>query len=213
MDRSGKIRLLFAGICFVLFAWLMCIMVEKGQENSAVYLESEPVVAQEDEGKKIMYLTFDDGPSQNTQAVLDILEEYDAKATFFVTAEFSDYLHLIRAEKEAGHAIGVHTYSQRYAQGNMSQLAEEAEQKQYAYYDWNATNGDGDTSLSAQQLVEQAKREIGEQPVVMLLMHDGAGNEASVKALPQILSYIRDQGYEFRVIDELTPVFHHHINN
>ena len=51
MDRSGKIRLLFAGICFVLFAWLMCIMVEKGQENSAVYLESEPVVAQEDEGK------------------------------------------------------------------------------------------------------------------------------------------------------------------
>lgn len=259
MDRSGKIRLLFAGICFVLFAWLMCIMVEKGQENSAVYLESEPVVAQEDEGKKIMYLTFDDGPSQNTQAVLDILEEYDAKATFFVTAEFSDYLHLIRAEKEAGHAIGVHTYShrydqiyadsasfwddvekmqkiieeqcgsrtsilrfpggtsntisQRYAQGIMSQLAEEAEQKQYAYYDWNATNGDGDTSLSAQQLVEQAKREIGEQPVVMLLMHDGAGNEASVKALSQILSYIRDQGYEFRVIDELTPVFHHHINN
>ena len=98
MDRSGKIRLLFAGICFVLFAWLMCIMVEKGQENSAVYLESEPVVAQEDEGKKIMYLTFDDGPSQNTQAVLDILEEYDAKATFFVTAEFSDYLHLIRSE-------------------------------------------------------------------------------------------------------------------
>ena len=95
----------------------------------------------------------------------------------------------------------------------MSQLAEEAEQKQYAYYDWNATNGDGATSLSAQQLVEQAKREIGEQPVVMLLMHDGAGNEASVKALPQILSYIRDQGYEFRVIDELTPVFHHHINN
>ena len=193
MDRSGKIRLLFAGICFVLFAWLMCIMVEKGQENSAVYLESEPVVAQEDEGKKIMYLTFDDGPSQNTQAVLDILEEYDAKATFFVTAEFSDYLHLIHAEKEAGHAIGVHTYShrydqiyadsasywddvekmqkiieeqcgsrtsilrfpggtsntisQRYAQGIMSQLAEEAEQKQYAYYDWNATNGDGDTSL------------------------------------------------------------------
>ena len=149
--------------------------VEKGQENSAVYLESEPVVVQEDEGKKIMYLTFDDGPSQNTQAVLDILEEYDAKATFFVTAEFSDYLHLIRAEKEAGHAIGVHTYShrydqiyadsasywddvekmqkiieeqcgsrtsilrfpggtsntisQRYAQGIMSQLAEEAEQK------------------------------------------------------------------------------------
>lgn len=259
MDRSGKIKLIFAGICFVLFVWLMGIMVEKGRENSAVYLESEPVLAKEDEGKKIMYLTFDDGPSQNTQAVLDILAEYDAKATFFVTAEFSDHLDLIRAEHEAGHAIGVHTFShrydqiyqdsdaywddleqmqkiieeqcgsrstilrfpggtsntisQRYASGIMTLLARQAEQKQYEYYDWNATNGDGDTSLSADQLVARAKEEIGEQPVVMLLMHDGAGNAQTVVALPRILSYIQEQGYVFRVIDETTPQFHHHINN
>lgn len=44
-------------------------------------------------------------------------------------------------------------------------------------------------------------------------MHDGAGNEASVEALPEILRYCQEQGYEFRVIDETTPQFHHHINN
>ena len=67
--------------------------------------------------------------------------------------------------------------------------------------------------LAADALVAQAKREIGSQEVVMLLMHDGAGNEASVEALPEILRYCQEQGYEFRVIDETTPQFHHHINN
>ena len=35
--------------------------------------------------KKIVYLTFDDGPSQNTDRILKILKKYNAKATFFVT--------------------------------------------------------------------------------------------------------------------------------
>ena len=34
--------------------------------------------------EKICYLTFDDGPSKNTEKILDILAEYDAKATFFL---------------------------------------------------------------------------------------------------------------------------------
>ena len=33
--------------------------------------------------EKIVYLTFDDGPSENTQKVLDILDQYDAKSNFF----------------------------------------------------------------------------------------------------------------------------------
>ena len=105
------------------------------------------------------------------------------------------------------------TVSARYCDGIMRALSEEVTRQGYAYYDWNATNGDGDTGLSADALVAQAKREIGSQEVVMLLMHDGAGNEASVEALPEILRYCQEQGYEFRVIDETTPQFHHHINN
>ena len=257
MQRSVKIRLLLGGIALCLFAWLMLGM--RTQERSAIRLESEPVLAKEDAGKKVMYLTFDDGPSQNTEQVLDILDEHDAKATFFVTNEFPDYVSLLKEEVRRGHVIGVHTYSHdyaeiyqstdayfadieqmqavireqtgratkilrfpggtsntvsaRYCDGIMHTLSEEVTRQGYAYYVWNATNGDGDTGLSADALVAQAKREIGSQEVVMLLMHDGAGNEASVEALPEILRYCQEQGYEFRVIDETTPQFHHHINN
>ena len=69
-----------------------------------------------DENKeKTVYLTFDDGPSGNTTAVLDALAAADAKATFFVIgsniAGKEATLKRIVAE---GHAIGVHTYSHNY---------------------------------------------------------------------------------------------------
>ena len=114
MQRSVKIRLLLGGIALCLFAWLMLGM--HTQERSAIRLESEPVLAKEDAGKKVMYLTFDDGPSQNTEQVLDILDEHDAKATFFVTNEFPDYVSLLKEEVRRGHVIGVHTYSHDYAE-------------------------------------------------------------------------------------------------
>lgn len=66
---------------------LACWMGMKTKEET-VYLEAQPVLAQEDEGKKIIYLTFDDGPSQNTEAVLQMLAEADAKATFLLQMNF-----------------------------------------------------------------------------------------------------------------------------
>lgn len=65
---------------------------------------------------KVIYLTIDDGPSANTPAILDILDQYNVKATFFVTAQSSGYLDYIRIAHEKGHAIGLHTYSHNYAQ-------------------------------------------------------------------------------------------------
>ena len=65
-------------------------------------------------GNKIVYLTFDDGPGKHTQALLDVLEEYNAKATFFVTGAYPDDYSLIGAAAKAGHAIGLHTYSHKY---------------------------------------------------------------------------------------------------
>ena len=64
---------------------------------------------------KVIYLTFDDGPGANTQKVLDTLNKYNVKATFFVTNQFPSYQHLIGAEYNSGHAIAVHTYSHRYS--------------------------------------------------------------------------------------------------
>lgn len=66
--------------------------------------------------EKVVYLTFDDGPSMNTQKVLDILDVYDAKATFFVTGTNKEYYHLIRQAYKNGHTIGLHTYVHEYDQ-------------------------------------------------------------------------------------------------
>ena len=66
--------------------------------------------------EKKVYLTFDDGPSANTGRILDILDEYGVKATFFVTGEgkenFSEeYVRIV----EEGHTLGMHSYSHRYS--------------------------------------------------------------------------------------------------
>lgn len=74
-----------------------------------VYVEHEPM----EKGKKIAYLTFDDGPSENTFDVLDILEEKDIKATFFIVgSSITDKEEIIlKRMVNEGHTIGIHTYS------------------------------------------------------------------------------------------------------
>lgn len=70
----------------------------------------------EDTGdKKYAYLTFDDGPSDNTYAILDILDSYQVKATFFTNGrEDSASLDRYRAITEKGHALGMHSYTHVY---------------------------------------------------------------------------------------------------
>lgn len=63
---------------------------------------------------KVIYLTFDDGPASYTSEILDVLDKYNVKATFFVTNQFSNYQHLIKREYESGHTVAVHTYSHNY---------------------------------------------------------------------------------------------------
>lgn len=64
--------------------------------------------------EKVIYLTFDDGPGYYTTKILDILNKYNVKATFFVTNQFPSYTHLIKEEYEKGHKIAVHTYTHKY---------------------------------------------------------------------------------------------------
>lgn len=69
------------------------------------------------EDSQVCYLTFDDGPSASSTAqILTTLEEYDIKATFFVTGEASEKNpEVLRAAVAAGHSVGVHSYSHDYA--------------------------------------------------------------------------------------------------
>ncbi|MDO4538466.1 MAG: polysaccharide deacetylase family protein [Coriobacteriales bacterium] len=68
----------------------------------------------ESNGQKVIYLTMDDGPSANTAPVLDILDRYGIKATFFVTGQNPDYFNMIGEAYRRGHTIGLHTYSHNY---------------------------------------------------------------------------------------------------
>lgn len=63
-------------------------------------------------GDKVIYLTFDDGPSNYTNTLLYILKKYNVKATFFVTSNGSD--DTIKKAYQEGHSIGIHSYSHKY---------------------------------------------------------------------------------------------------
>ena len=67
-----------------------------------------------DPGGKLIYLSFDDGPSAETDRLLDVLARYNVKATFFVTGLYPDYLDCIGRAYREGHSIGVHSLSHSY---------------------------------------------------------------------------------------------------
>lgn len=76
---------------------------------------SEGDEKQPEENRKV-YLTFDDGPSVYTEELLDILAEYDVKATFFVTGKDKEkYADTYRRIVEEGHTLGMHSYSHEYS--------------------------------------------------------------------------------------------------
>lgn len=64
-------------------------------------------------GIRRVYLTFDDGPSANTDRILDILAQYGVKATFFVVGK-EGYTDQYRRIVEDGHTLAMHSYSHRY---------------------------------------------------------------------------------------------------
>lgn len=78
--------------------------------NRIVYVyEKKPDISI---GNKVIYLTFDDGPSVYTKELLNILKEYNVKATFFVTGNGNR--EYIKKAYNEGHSIGIHTYSHVY---------------------------------------------------------------------------------------------------
>jgi peptidoglycan/xylan/chitin deacetylase (PgdA/CDA1 family) len=71
------------------------------------------------DGKKVAYLTFDDGPSETvTPQILDILKSENVNATFFVIGKYAEKddasKELVKREVAEGNAIGIHSYSHDY---------------------------------------------------------------------------------------------------
>lgn len=85
-----------------------------------------------------VYLTFDDGPGANTQKILDILDEYDVKATFFVVGrEGRDAEEAMKRIVEDGHALGMHSYTHNYSQiyESVESFGEDLEKEQEYIYE------------------------------------------------------------------------------
>ena len=95
----------------------------------------------------------------------------------------------------------------------MTRLTKKVIDLGYQYYDWTSINGDGEGIKTVDGLKKKAIEEIGNREDIMFLMHDSGTQENTVKALPDILDYLIEQGYVFQVLDETSPTFHHHVQN
>lgn len=203
------------------------------------------------DGKKVVYLTFDDGPSETvTPKILDVLKDENVKATFFIVGHALDSSdankNLVKREANEGNAIGNHTYSHDYKYlfpdstvniknftsdiektnqslknvlGNdfstrairipgghmswkgMQPLDDWFKSNDYHYIDWNALSRDAEgKTKNADELLEQVKETTKGRQKAIILMHDTYGKEETAKALPQMIEYLKTQGYEFRTI-------------
>ena len=87
------------------------------QEDTPAVEASEPIVSESTGQETIhkVYLTFDDGPSIYTNEILDILDSYHVKATFFVVGKEGDSAEeALQRIVEEGHTLGMHSYSHKY---------------------------------------------------------------------------------------------------
>ena len=105
VSEDGSVLGIHEGTCEIICT------TEGGQEISI------PVEVKADKMKKTIFLTFEDGPGGTvTEEILDVLLEYDAKATFFpVGYEAEANSELIQREMAEGHTLGVHSYSHDYS--------------------------------------------------------------------------------------------------
>lgn len=128
-------------------------------------------------GSKVCYLTFDDGPSKNTPKILDILKNYNAKATFFVINS-ADIGYIQRIHDE-GHTVGLHTASHDY-----SSIYSSVD----AYFN------------DLKQISDKVESIIGIRPTVMRFP-GGSSNKVSAKyctgIMTQLVTLVPQSGYSY----------------
>ncbi|NBJ93479.1 polysaccharide deacetylase family protein [Parablautia muri] len=97
------------------------VFTSSGIEESArnkeedVQQDTEDLQADTDGIVKEVYLTFDDGPSANTDKILDVLKEYDVHATFFVVGKTDEHsTRMYQRIVDEGHTLAMHSYSHKY---------------------------------------------------------------------------------------------------
>lgn len=94
-------------------SFVMTYTVTDSSGNTRV--TKRKVTVEVGEKQKVIYLTFDDGPTAYTKRLLDVLDKYNVKATFFVTGNSPEHADMIGEAYRRGHTIALHTYSHDYS--------------------------------------------------------------------------------------------------
>ena len=183
-----------------------------------------------DRHRKAVYLTFDDGPiPAATPFILDTLERFGARATFFMVGDNAQkYPHLVREVRSRGHRIGNHTF---HHLGGLRWKYEEYLQDVYLAGEllhtdlfrpplgwmrvsqyhrlrkegfkvvmWDVVTRDYSCYLSADDVVQNVKRYT--RPGSIITFHDSLKSIDKLKgALPRALQWLCEQGYEFCVFE------------
>ena len=85
-----------------------------------------------------------------------------------------------------------------------SQANELLEQNNITHVDWNALNGDAETNnLTIDFELSRLQETIQNKNSIVILMHDAPAKKVTAEALPQIISFLREQGYEFKNFYEI----------
>lgn len=185
--------------------------------------------------EKVIALTFDDGPhSKYTPAILDILTDYQAKATFFVLGAHAEkFPDIIYRQFLEGHELGNHTYDHTTKLKDLHQemkatsdtiyaitgtrpklfrpvggsyndaIVEIAKANQLSVVLWSWDQDTKDWSgIDYQAIADKVMNNVFPGDVV--LFHDAGGKrEETVKALPLILDYLDENGYETVTVSEM----------
>jgi peptidoglycan/xylan/chitin deacetylase (PgdA/CDA1 family) len=180
------------------------------------------------EREKIIYLTFDDGPiPEVTPWVLDLLKEFNAKATFFSVGDNAKkHPALLKKIISSGHSIGNHTmnhlngwktpdekyfsnvsecsrfvnsklFRPPYGRIKFSQIRKL--KKDFRIIMWDVLSRDYDSTLTGEQCFENVKSKA--KPGSIIVFHDSIKAESRLRhALPETLKYFSDLGYKFQTI-------------
>ena len=178
--------------------------------------------------EKVIYVTFDDGPvPEVTPRVLDMLDEYNLKATFFCVGEnVEKYPELYNDILRRGHKTGNHTYNHlkgisvstedyvanvkkaagliesrlfRPPYGRINLKQKRALQKEYEIVMWDVITQDYNKNLSPNNILQNIKRYSRNGSLVVF--HDSIKAERNMlTVLPRAIEYWNSRGYRFEVL-------------
>ena len=106
------------------------------------------------------------------------------------------------------------TVSKDYCKGIMTDLVKEVQIEGYKYVDWNVDSTDASgNNVPVKKLIESVENNCDLEKANVILMHDSDAKKTTAKALPKIIEWAQEEGYEFRAITMDSPAVHHKVNN